>query len=234
MTPPTPPNLPPNEGVMGRLPFSGRWLARNSPARRVPSHGTTLLGVTYAIDFIAVDDQGRTAPTRNWRTYLATEPPEIFYAYGQPVLSPVDGTVVALHDGEIDHEARRSQLALLPYMLRQGSRLREGVGAIAGNYMVISPHGSHYYVGIVHLQRGSLRVKPGDVVRAGQQLASCGNTGNSTQPHIHIQAMDSLDLEQARGVPLLFDQFEQWEPRARTSRVIEKSVPSENCIAAPC
>ena len=234
MTPPTPPNFPPNEGVIGRLPFRGRWLARNSPARRVPSHGTTLLGVTYAIDFIAVDDLGRTAPTRDWRAYLATEPPEIFYAYGQPVLSPVDGTVVALHDGEIDHEARRSQLALLPYMLSQGSRLREGVGAIAGNYIIISPHGSDYYVGIVHLQRGSLRVKPGDAVRVGQQLASCGNTGNSTQPHIHIQAMDSLDLKQARGVPLLFDQFEQWEPGARTSRVIEKSVPSENCIAAPC
>ncbi|SYZ32710.1 hypothetical protein [Propionibacterium australiense] len=50
--------------IVGRLPFSGRWLARNSPARRVPSHGTTLLGVTYAIDFIAVDDLGRTAPTK--------------------------------------------------------------------------------------------------------------------------------------------------------------------------
>lgn len=234
MTPHIPLNFPPNEGVIGRLPFSGRWLARNSPARRVPSHGTTLLGVTYAIDFIAVDDLGRTAPTKNWRTYLATEPPEIFYAYGQPVLSPVDGTVVALHDGEIDHEARRSQLALLPYMLSQGSRLREGVGAIAGNYIIISPHGSDYYVGIVHLQRGSLCVKPGESVRMGQQLASCGNTGNSTQPHIHIQAMDSLDLKQAHGIPLLFDRFEQWESGVRTSRLIEKSVPGENCIAASC
>lgn len=234
MTPPSPPSFPSNEGVVGRLPFHGRWLARNSPARRIPSHGTTLLGVTYAIDFIAVDEQGRTAPTRDWRTFLATEPPEIFYAYGQPVLSPVDGTVVALHDGEVDHEARRSQLALLPYMLGQGSRLREGVNAIAGNYVIISPHGSDYYVGVVHLQQGSLRVKPGDTVRVGQRLASCGNTGNSTQPHIHIQAMDSLDLTQARGVPLLFDQFEQWEPGDRTSRVIETSVPNENCIAAPC
>lgn len=234
MRPPTPPSFPPNEGVIGRLPFRGRWLARNSPARRVPSHGTTLFGVTYAIDFIAVDDLGRTAPTRDWRTYLATEPPEIFYAFGQPVLSPVDGTVVAFHDGEIDHGARRSQLALVPYMLGQGARFREGVSAIAGNYIMISPHDSDYYVGIVHLQRGSLRVKVGDAVRVGQQLASCGNSGNSTQPHIHIQAMDSLDLTQARGVPLLFDRFEQWEPRALTSRVIEKGVPSEECIAAPC
>ena len=44
-------------------PFTGRWLARNSPARRVPSHGTHVMGTTYAIDFIAVDERGRSAPS---------------------------------------------------------------------------------------------------------------------------------------------------------------------------
>ena len=48
--------------VMLDLPFRGRWMARNSPAKRVPSHGTHLLGTTYAIDFIAVDERGRSAP----------------------------------------------------------------------------------------------------------------------------------------------------------------------------
>ena len=48
------------------LPFTGRWIARNSPARRIPSHGTDLLGERYAIDFIGVDERGRSAATRRW------------------------------------------------------------------------------------------------------------------------------------------------------------------------
>ena len=52
-----PPDAAPDPGdpVLLELPFRGRWQARNSPARRVPSHGTHRFGVTYAIDFVAVD-----------------------------------------------------------------------------------------------------------------------------------------------------------------------------------
>src|SRR4051794_16671658 len=103
--------------VLLALPFTGRWLARNSPARRVPSHGTDLLGERYAIDFIGVDERRRSAPRRDWRTILGTEPAERFLGYGRPILGPADGVVVEVHDGEVDHSGRRSQLALLPYVL---------------------------------------------------------------------------------------------------------------------
>jgi hypothetical protein len=64
--------------VVLSLPFTGLWLARNSPARRVPSHGSDLFGESYAIDFVRVDERGRSAAHRDWRTYLASEPPERF------------------------------------------------------------------------------------------------------------------------------------------------------------
>ncbi|HEX8489180.1 MAG TPA: M23 family peptidase, partial [Propionibacteriaceae bacterium] len=80
--------------VVIALPFLGRWLVQNSPARRVPSHGVDLLGERYAIDFVGVDARGRTAPSNDWRTFLATEPPERFFSYGRPVLAPADGVVV--------------------------------------------------------------------------------------------------------------------------------------------
>jgi len=146
------------------FPFRGRWLARNSPARRVPSHGTHLLGVTYAIDFIAVDERGRPAP-RTWRTMVATERPELFRGFGQPILAPVAGTVVSTHDGECDHDARRSQLALLPYALTQAKRVRAGVPAIAGNHVVVSLGHGGPFVLLAHLRRGTIRVRSGDVVR---------------------------------------------------------------------
>ena len=100
------------------FPFRGRWLVQNSPDRRVPSHGTHLFGTTYAIDFVPVDERGRSAP-RTWRSLVSVEA-EIFVGFGRPVLAPVAGTVVAVHDGEPDHEARRSQPALLAYALIPG------------------------------------------------------------------------------------------------------------------
>lgn len=74
----------PEDGVVGRLPFDGSWLTEISPTRQVPSHGTDLFGTTYAIDFIAVDEAGRTAPGYSLRTILVTEPPE----YSTPSAGP--------------------------------------------------------------------------------------------------------------------------------------------------
>jgi hypothetical protein len=215
------------------LPFEGLWLARNSPARRVPSHGTDLFGERYAIDFIGVDDRRRTADRRDWRTFLATEPPERFFSYGRPILAPADGVVVDAHDGELDHAGRRSQLALVPYMVGQAGRLRQGVGAIAGNYLTIALRDRGAFVALVHLRAGSLRVAVGDQVVAGQPIAECGNSGNSTQPHVHVQIMDSRDLSVAQGIPMAFRQFREWSRGAKQPQVKESGLPAEGAVVEP-
>ncbi|MFC7242065.1 M23 family metallopeptidase [Catellatospora aurea] len=228
----------PRAGQAGRevvlaLPFTGLWLARNSPARRVPSHGTDLLGSRYAIDFVGVDERGRSAGHRDWRTLLATEPPDRYFGFGRPILAPTDGVVVAAHDGEPDHAGRRSQLALVPYMLGQAGRLRRGATAIAGNHVVIELRDSGMFVALVHLRAGSLRVSTGTSVAAGERLADCGNSGNSTQPHVHLQVMDNADLSVARGVPMTFRHFRE---RARGSAqflIRQTGVPGEGAIVAP-
>ncbi len=189
--------------VVLAYPFSGRWLARNSPARRVPSHGTHLMGTTYAIDFIAVDTRGRSAPW-SWRAVVATETPENFVGFGAPILAPSSGRVVIAHDGEPDHEARRSQLTLLPYMLGQRGRARGGPPAIAGNHVVIATGTAGPYILLAHLRQGSVTVVAGERVHEGVVLGACGNSGNSTQPHVHIQATDSTAWDRARGLPIAF------------------------------
>ena len=185
------------------LPFRGRWLARNSPARRVPSHGTHLFGTTYAIDFIAVADNGRSAP-RTWRTFLSVEPPEVFRGFGEPILAPAAATVVIAHDGEPDHVARRSQIALLPYALGQAQRVRAGIPQIAGNHVVLALGPSGPFVLLAHLRAGTVRVAEGDLLAPGDQVGECGNSGNSTQPHVHVQVTDSLTWPTARGLPIAF------------------------------
>lgn len=215
------------------LPFTGLWLARNSPARRVPSHGVDLMGERYAIDFIGVDHRRRTAARRDWRTLFATEPADRFVGFGRPLLAPADGVVVDVHDGEIDHVGRRSQLALVPYALGQMARLRQGVGAIAGNHLIIALPGSGAFVALVHLRAGSIRVAVGDRVTTGQQIAECGNSGNSTQPHVHVQIMDSRDLSVARGVPMSFRRFREWPRGAKDALVREFGIPGEGAVVEP-
>jgi murein DD-endopeptidase MepM/ murein hydrolase activator NlpD len=215
------------------LPFEGPWLARNSPARRIPSHGTNLMGSRYAIDFVGVDQHQRTADRRDWRTLLSTEPVERFFAYGRPILAPVDGIVVQAHDGETDHVGRRSQLTLMPYALGQAARLRQGAAALAGNHLVIALRHSGTFVVLAHLRAGSLRVAAGEEVTAGQHVADCGNSGNSTQPHVHVQVMDGPDASGARGVPMAFRRFREWRRGANLFQIRETGLPAEGAVVEP-
>ena len=218
--------------VVLALPFRGTWLARNSPARRVPSHGTHLFATTYSIDFIAVNGR-RTATTRDWRALLSTEPVNRFFAFGQPILAPAPGTVVSVHDGEADHVARRSQLALVPYALTQAARVRRGAGAIAGNHVILELEARGGYVLLAHLRAGSIRVGVGESVAAGQELGTCGNSGNATQPHLHIQIMDSADASAARGLPIAFRNYRAWRRARGAPVVVEHGVPNESEVVQP-
>jgi hypothetical protein len=218
--------------VVLTLPFRGTWLARNSPARRVPSHGTHLFATTYAMDFIAVRGR-RTATMRDWRALVSTEPVDRFFAFGQPILAPAAGRVVSVHDGEADHVARRSPLARVPYAVTQAARARGGAGAIAGNHVILELEGRGGYVVLAHLRAGSIQVGAGDAVVAGRELAACGNSGNSTQPHLHIQIMDSADPFTARGLPMSFREYQVWRRPDGPPVVIDQGIPNESEVVEP-
>lgn len=199
------------------LPFTGRWLVQNSPASRIPSHGTDLFGTSHAIDFVPVGSDGRSAP-RTFASLTGTESPESFAGFGRPILSPVSGEVVIVHDGEVDHVARRSPLSLIAYALTQPSRIRGGAPAIAGNHVAIRTGNGLLLV--AHLRRGSIRVRTGQHVTAGEQLGECGNSGNSTEPHVHIQVSDSLARE-ARGIPITFVRRDGNRGLPRNGEIVE-------------
>ncbi|MFC7487610.1 M23 family metallopeptidase [Knoellia sp. CPCC 206453] len=201
------------EPVVLAFPFSGVWRVENSPARRIPSHGTHAFSVSHAIDFVAVDARDRSAP-RTWRTWVGVEAPDGFIGFGEPVMAPIDGDVVAVHDVEPDHEARRSQLRLVGYALGQARRTRRGIVGLAGNHVVIAVTPSGPFVLLAHLRHGSARVRVGDTVETGQQVGECGNSGNSTEPHIHVQVSHSIGGIDAQGVPLIFSgpEGQRWVP----------------------
>ena len=182
-------------------PFHGRWLTQNSPANRVPSHGTTLFATAFAIDFVPVDERGRSAPI-TFGALLRPEPPEHFPGYGRPILAPVHGLVVGRHDSEPDHRSFRG-LPSVGYALTQRRRAAAGWVELAGNHVMIETREGPV-VAVCHLQRGSVQVQLGQSVRRGEMLGRCGNSGNSTEPHMHLQAIDRADVLHASAVPITF------------------------------
>jgi hypothetical protein len=182
-------------------PFRGRWLVQNSPADRVPSHGTQLFATAYAIDFVPVDERGRSARL-SLASILRPEPPERFPGFGRSLTAPARGVIVALHDGEPDHEAFRG-IPSIRYALTQQRRAVNGWTGLAGNHVIIELRTGEY-VALCHLQHGSIRVSVGQSVVIGDAMGQCGNSGNSTEPHVHVQAMDAIEFKHAKAIPISF------------------------------
>ncbi|MFE5920611.1 M23 family metallopeptidase [Streptomyces sp. NPDC002285] len=180
-------------------PVTGRWSALNSPADRTPSHGVHAHGQTYAIDILAEPEPGKR-PGFHWLWPIARRPQD-FPAFEAPILAVADATVVRAVDGQRDHLSRNSLAGLLYLMLIEGSvREMAGLRRILGNHLILDL-GNGTYAAYAHLRRGSLTVREGDRVHAGQVIARCGNSGNSSEPHLHFQLMDGPDPDSARGVP---------------------------------
>ena len=58
----------------------------------------------------------------------------------------------------------------------------------AGNHVVIRLDDSDIYIGLAHLQQGTVAVHPGDRVQAGQVLGRVGTSGRTSEPHLHVHA----------------------------------------------
>ena len=76
---------------------------------------------------------------------------------------------------------------------------------MGGNQVAIDLGGNRYAL-YAHLIPGSIRVKEGDTVKAGQVIAKLGNSGNSTEPHLHLQVSDRPDFLAGEGIPYGFAQ----------------------------
>jgi hypothetical protein len=109
-----------------------------------------------------------------------------YYCYELPVLAPADGKVVAVLDGMPDQP-----IGVL------------GGNPAGGNQIVIEV-APQQFLFLCHLRRGSLKVKEGDKVSRGQEVARVGNSGNTSEPHLHIHLQNTSKLHVGEGIPLYF------------------------------
>jgi hypothetical protein len=121
------------------------------------------------------------------------------YSYDQPVFAVANGTVVSIRDGRPDNVP-----GFYPNDFTPPADL--SLETATGNYIILDlgrGQFAHYY----HLQSGSLRVKTGDRVRSGRELARIGVSGDSNVPHLHFQVTTSPKQFIGEGVPYVIGRF---------------------------
>ena len=195
-----------DDPVVVELPLRGEWSVERTPADRIPSHGTDLLGQRYAYDLVRTDHRRgfHVHPAGTLRLLLTGGRTRDCYGWGQPVHAVSDGVIVQAVDGVAErqrlHPVRESWAAVTT-TVRFARRGLDPAG-LAGNHVITETAGT--YALYAHLAPGSVAVTRGQQVRAGEVLGRVGHTGNSTAPHLHFHLMDSADPLRARGIPCAF------------------------------
>ena len=112
-----------------------------------------------------------------------------YFAYGRSVRAPVAGRVVAVENGEPD---------LAPHRWKR----KPGVG----NHVVVQV-GPREFLFIAHLRNGSIGVTRGQWIAAGQVIGLVGNSGNTSEPHIHLHLQDAPVADEGEGIPFYFSNY---------------------------
>lgn len=182
------------------FPLRGTWYIGASGT--LHSHHRWAAMEEFALDILQVAERSKSYKT----TGLTSQD---YFAFGQDVIAVADGTVVEAADKYADDDAKLKQEneTYDQYDQRiqseQMQSLAQDPYTVAGNYIVIRHNDSEYSM-YAHLKKGSVKIKKGDVIRRGQVIASVGNTGSSTEPHLHFQLQDSSDPLRSRALPVRF------------------------------
>jgi len=185
-----------DDPIVIHSPLQGKnWLAANGPSntsahRRamLPINGQPHIGQRYAIDWIQLGDDGQafTGDVHDNKSY---------HAWDQEIHAVADGKIVEVKDG-------------IPENIPSSGKLAVQItnDTLPGN-RIIEELSEGHYAAYAHLRPGTIKVKVGDTVHAGDVIAHLGNTGNSTEPHLHFQVCDAPSFPASEGLPFAIDQY---------------------------
>ena len=161
------------------LPFKDRWrVVWGGDTKELNIHHDTP-NQRFAFDFVGVDEHGKSRGGEGKSN-------EDYFAFGRDVLAPADGVVTDAIDGVRDNEPG----SMNPY-------------SALGNAVFIQ-HREREVSVLAHLKLGSIKVKVGDKVNKGQVIALCGNSGNSSEPHLHYHLQNTPVIQDGTGIKCYF------------------------------
>jgi murein DD-endopeptidase MepM/ murein hydrolase activator NlpD len=164
-----------------RLPFDGGWFVFWGGRTLEQNYHAADKAQRFALDFVVMEDG---ASYRGDRADLGS-----YFCWNRPVLAPADGTVAAAVDGLPDQPIGASD--------PQNP---------AGNHVVLDL-GHSEFAFLAHLKEGSVTVEEGEAVAQGDIVGRCGNSGNTSEPHLHFHLQTTPDLATGEGLPAQFDDY---------------------------
>jgi hypothetical protein len=202
-----------DDPIVIHAPLQGKnWLAANGPSntsahRRaiLPVNGQPHIGQRYAIDWVQLGADGNTYTGDKSQN-------SSYHAWDQEIHAVGDGKVVEVKDGIPENVPNSGKIAV-PITYE----------TLAGNH-IIEDLGDGHFAAYAHLRPGTLKVKVGDQVHAGDVLAHLGNTGNSSEPHLHFQVCDAPSFPASEGLPFAIDQYTYEDYK------IDKTKPAEPAL----
>lgn len=146
-------------------------------------------GTEFATDLRGLDENGAEQKSEADTSASAA-------GWGREILAPAAGTVTYARNDVPDNPQQGKDPGLY-------TALHDPIMAVAGNCVIID-HGNSEYSVLMHLQHGSVTVKAGERVSAGQVIGKLGNSGNSFGPHLHYHLQAGPRLFQDQGLPFRF------------------------------
>jgi Peptidase family M23 len=145
----------------------------------------------FAVDFLVIDSTGKaySGDRKNNMNY---------YIFGQTVYAPAGGKVIKMNNSAEDNIPGKLNFNV--------ADVKTNKDLLPGNCVIID-HLTGEYSFLVHLKKGSVNVKEGDIVKKGQPIGEVGNSGSSMYPHLHYQLENGPSYTNNQGLPIYFHHY---------------------------
>ena len=164
------------------LPFKDEWLVFWGGDSKELNYHIESAAQKNAFDFIIRDKSGKSYKTDGQKN-------EDYYAFGKEIIAPCDGEVVQVVDGVKDNKPGEMNPIYLP-----------------GNSVILKTDKNEFML-LAHFKQNSIKVKQGDKVHQGQLIGLCGNSGNSSEAHLHFHMQNVENMNVATGVKCFFEKI---------------------------
>jgi Peptidase family M23 len=164
-----------------RLPFDGAWYVFWGGRSVARNYHAAAKDQRFAYDFV-VEENGTTHRGEGTMN-------EDYHCWGRPILAPAEATVISVERLLPDNP---------PGVLDPRNP--------AGNHVMLDL-GEGEYALLAHMQADSIVVEEGDELEAGQLIGLCGNSGNTSEPHLHFHLQDEPEFGKGRGLPAYFNHY---------------------------